>query len=96
MKKPADIKSMEEKIEALKKKQKPTESSVDTSSSIGAATKGFQLSIELISGVFIGAAIGYFLDSVFSSFPWCLAVFTIFGGAAGILNMYRSAKGEQN
>ena len=95
MKKPADIKNMEDKIEAFKQKGKAAKSASSTTSTTGSAAKGFQLSIELISGVFIGAAIGYFLDGVFSSSPWCLTVLTIFGGAAGILNVYKSAKAEE-
>ncbi len=96
MKKPADIKEMEEKIKAFQKKRKAKQSAHETApSNIGSAAKGFQLSIELISGVFIGACIGYFLDIVFKTAPVFLAVLTIFGGAAGVLNVYKSAKGEE-
>ena len=55
---------------------------------------GFQISTVLLSGVLVGAAIGYFLDEVCGTKPWLLAIFTIFGGAAGILNIYRTFKDE--
>jgi len=95
MKKPADIEAMEEKIEAFKKKEKAKKAFVKNPSSAGSAAKGFQLSVDLVSGVFVGAAIGYFLDVVFHSTPWCLVVLTVLGGIAGILNVYKSAKAEE-
>lgn len=98
MKKPADIKAIEDKIEAFQNRKKAEKSSAQNQNENRSAAKGFQYSIDLISGVFVGAAIGYFLDLVFHTAPIFLAVLTIFGGAAGILNIYKSAqeKEEEN
>lgn len=94
MKKPDDIASLDKKIDAFKKKRADKQQSVQNTPRQNAA-KGFQMSIELIAGVFIGFCIGYFLDSLFNTTPWLLALFTVFGGGAGILNIYKSSKQEE-
>lgn len=93
MKNNSDIDDLKVKIDTFKKKEKEKADSFSSfhSSSTG-ATKGVQLVVDFISGVFIGTAIGYFLDILFKTTPWALIVFTLFGGAAGILNVYRSAQ----
>ena len=47
---------------------------------------------ELLSGVLVGAAIGYLADRYLGTRPWLLIVFLFFGGAAGFLNVYRFVK----
>ena len=95
MKKPEDISQIDKRIGAFRKKRKADADSYDhqTSQSRSAA-KGFQMSIELISAVVVGAGMGYFFDYIFDTTPWCLCVLTIFGGAAGVLNVYKTAKVE--
>lgn len=56
------------------------------------AQMGWRLVIELVTGLLIGFGIGYGLDAVFGTKPWLLIVFTLFGLAAGINVMLRSAK----
>ena len=52
----------------------------------------FKVGVELIVATLIGALMGYAVDSFFDSRPWFLAIGVIFGGAAGCLNVYRSAQ----
>lgn len=49
----------------------------------------FQLVIEIVSGTFVGAALGYILDDIFDFRYLFLLIFTIFGSFAGILNAHR-------
>jgi len=56
-----------------------------------ASTLGFQVALS----VFIGLAMGVWLDSWLGTFPWLALVFMIFGVAAGFLNYYRFAKKQQ-
>jgi ATP synthase protein I len=49
-----------------------------------------------LSAIFVGAALGYVLDDFFMTKPWCMIVFLFFGGAAGVLNVYRLSKREEN
>ena len=53
----------------------------------------FRVSVELISALAVGAAIGWFLDHWLDTRPWLMLVFVVLGGAAGILNVYRLASG---
>ena len=54
--------------------------------------KALKLSTEMIAAVFVGSIIGYILDNWFDTKPWLTIVFFFAGGAAGILNVVRSAK----
>lgn len=82
-----DIKQIEERLKALKTPNSKPKSEVSKFSNLG-----FRIMTELLSGVVIGAGVGYFLDDLFGSKPWLLIVFLLLGGAAGILNVYRFAK----
>ena len=87
----ADIENLSSKIKAFKKKHDKSENAPTDSSKSGAA-KAFQFFIEFVSAVFVAIAIGLFLDNVLSTAPVFLVILTIFGCAAGVLNVYRFAK----
>jgi len=52
----------------------------------------FRLSTELVAGVFVGGAIGLLLDKWLGTGPVFLLIFFFLGMAAGILNVFRTAK----
>jgi len=56
-----------------------------------ASTLGLQVAL----AIFIGLAVGVWLDSRFGTFPWLTLVFMIFGIVAGFLNYYRFIKRQQ-
>ena len=60
-----------------------------SSSALGTALK---LSTEMVAAVFVGSIIGFILDNWFDSKPWLTLTFFFIGVAAGILNVFRSAK----
>ena len=62
------------------------------SSSIGAA---FKISTELVAAVAVGTIIGFILDKTFGTTPWLIIIFFFLGVAAGIVNVFRSAKNMQ-
>ncbi len=62
----------------------------DTSSRSGVAL-AFRLGAEFVSGVLVGALLGYGLDRLLAITPWGLIVFTLVGFGAGVLNMMRAA-----
>ena len=62
------------------------------SSSIGTA---FKLSTELVSAVVVGTIIGFILDKTFGTKPWLILIFFFVGVAAGIINVFKSAKNMQ-
>ena len=52
-----------------------------------------RVGVELVSALAIGVAIGWLLDRWLGTQPWLMLVFIFLGGAAGILNVYRMARG---
>ncbi len=45
--------------------------------------------IALVAATFIGLGIGYALDRWLGTSPWLTMLFTLFGIAAGFLNLFR-------
>ncbi len=92
---PEDIKRLDEKIADLKSKEKYVRQDRQESEFVHATKAGFRVGTELLSGVLVGAAMGYVLDGIFSIRPWLLVIFMFLGGAAGVVNVYRFAKTEE-
>ena len=54
--------------------------------------KALKISTELVASVFVGTIIGFLLDSWFDTKPLLTICFFFMGVAAGILNVFKSAK----
>ena len=80
------------KIAKNKIKLKNSSKNKETNSGIGVA---FKMSTELVSAVAVGTIIGFILDGWFGTKPWLIIIFFFFGVAAGMLNVFRSAKKMQ-
>ena len=50
-----------------------------------------RLATDLVAGVIVGAALGWGFDRLFDTSPWGLIVLFLFGFAAGLRNVMRSA-----
>ncbi len=85
-----DIKQIQKRIDEV---VKPKEQNV--AKRYGSSSFGFRIVIDLFSGIFVGAGIGYFFDDLFGSKPVFFAVFLFFGAAAGFLNVYKTYKIEE-
>jgi ATP synthase protein I len=59
----------------------------------GALGTGFRVAVELVAALCVGLALGWVFDRVFGTRPWGLIVFFFLGSAAGMLNVFRAAKG---
>ncbi|MBE6459114.1 MAG: AtpZ/AtpI family protein [Alphaproteobacteria bacterium] len=92
---PDEIKQLEEKIANVRSNEDLVRRESRDSEVSRAAKAGFRVGTELLSGVLVGAAVGYVLDGLFGLKPWLLVVFMFFGGAAGVVNVYRFAKSEE-
>ncbi len=57
--------------------------------------QALKLSTEMIAGVAVGGFIGWALDRWLGTAPILMVVFLFIGGAAGILNVVRSAMRRQ-
>ena len=86
---PERLKWLEERIAELKRAGEPKPRVEEHYS---AASQGWRMVIELVSGLSIGFAIGYGLDTLFGTLPICLVVFTLLGFAAGVNVMLRTAR----
>ena len=89
-----NIKDISTRLEIAKKKIKKNQIKNNGSNvtSIGTALK---ISTELVAAVVVGSTIGFILDSWFDTKPLLTICFFILGVAAGILNVFRSAKRMQ-
>tara|TARA_Y100000590_G_scaffold197159_1_gene223912 strand:+ start:1099 stop:1389 length:291 start_codon:yes stop_codon:yes gene_type:complete len=54
--------------------------------------KALKMSTELVAAVVVGSTIGFLLDNWFDTKPLLLICFFFMGVAAGISNVFRSAK----
>lgn len=50
------------------------------------------IGIHLVAATFIGLGIGLYLDKLFSTTPWLMLIFLLFGIAAGFKNIFVQAK----
>ena len=87
------LKSLGEKIDAAKKAIEPVE---PAQNKFSAAEVGWRMIIELTAGVFLGFGVGYGLDFLFDTRPVFILILTLFGFAAGVKTMMRSARELQN
>jgi len=54
--------------------------------------KALKIGTELVAAVFVGSIIGFLLDNWFDTKPLLTICFFVIGVAAGILNVFKSAK----
>ena len=54
--------------------------------------KAFRLVTELVVGLVVGGAIGWYLDQWLGTTPVMLLIFFVLGVAAGVLNVMRAAQ----
>jgi len=86
-----NLKEISTRLEIAKKNIKDVK---NDSKSANAASlgKALKISTELVAAVVVGSTIGFLLDSWFDTKPLLIICFFIMGVAAGILNVFKSAK----
>ena len=89
-----DLKEITTRLEIAKKKIKNV--TVNNKSSNAASLgKALKISTELVAAVVVGSTIGFLLDNWFDTKPILTICFFFMGVAAGILNVFKSAKKMQ-
>lgn len=92
--KPSPLEDIEARLRAARGAEEEAKRvGPDRSASSTGLGLGFRVSIEFVAGVAIGVGIGYGLDRWLGTAPIMMVVFLLLGGAAGVLNAYRAAKG---
>ena len=81
--------ALEARIAAVKASQAPKPRAGEHYSQANIA---WRMVVELVAGLGIGFGIGYGLDVLFGTLPWLMVLFTLFGLAAGVQTMMRTAR----
>ena len=89
------IKEIATRLEIAKKSIKSMRSN-NQGSNAASLGKALKISTELVAAVVVGSIIGFLLDDWFDTKPLLTICFFFMGVAAGILNVFRSAKKMQN
>jgi ATP synthase protein I len=87
---PDRLRALEDRIEKLKGKG-PIKRA-DTGVVFSQGEVAWRMVVELVSGMFLGLAIGYGLDVLFGTLPIFLVIFALLGFAAGIRVMLGTAR----
>ena len=85
------IKEIATRLEIAKKNIKE-DTKNNKSSNAASFGKALKISTELVAAVVVGSIIGFLLDGWFDTKPLLTICFFFMGVAAGILNVFRSAK----
>lgn len=83
----------EARLAAAKKRAEGPETPREVAGS--AFAMGTRLAVELVAGVLVGAAIGYWLDSLLDTSPIMTIGMFMLGLAAGFSNLIRAVQREQ-
>ena len=89
------IKEIATRLEIAKKSIKNIRNN-NQGSNAASLGKALKISTELVAAVVVGSIIGFLLDGWFDTKPLLTICFFFMGVAAGILNVFRSAKKMQN
>ena len=84
------LRALEERLAKATKAPAKTASVAGTSFSQGEVA--WRMVLELVTGMFLGLAIGYGLDALFGTLPIFLVIFALLGFAAGVKTMMNSAR----
>jgi len=89
-----DFKEISTRLKIAKKNFRETEDK-NRGSNVASVGKALKISTELVAAVVVGSAMGFLLDNWFDTKPLLTICFFTMGVAAGILNVFRSAKRMQ-
>ena len=86
-----NLKEISTRLEIAKKNIKDVKKD-SKSANAASLGKALKISTELVAAVVVGSTIGFLLDSWFDTKPMLTICFFFMGVAAGILNVFKSAK----
>jgi len=92
-----NLKEISTRLEIAKKNIKKNQiKDKDKDTNAASLGKALKISTELVASVIVGSTIGFLLDNWFDTKPMLTICFFFMGVAAGILNVFRSAKKMNN
>ncbi|MGY6768429.1 AtpZ/AtpI family protein [Komagataeibacter xylinus] len=82
--------SFNRRLEAARERMKPRKAAErDTGGTMSDLGLVIRSGTELVSALVVGVGIGWGLDHWLGTKPWFLIVFSLLGGVAGVLNVWR-------
>jgi ATP synthase protein I len=99
---PADEAALSARLQQLGERlgqhqsDRPSEIDRGANADPSAFARGFRMSAEFVSGVLVGAAIGWMMDRWLGTSPFGMIVFLLLGFAAGVLNLMRAVGAVPN
>ena len=85
------LKEISARLKIAKRKVNST-NNIKNDSNTSYLGMAFKISTEFVAAVVVGSTIGFILDSWFDTKPLLIICFFFMGVAAGILNVFKSAK----
>ena len=86
-----DLKEISTRLKIAKKNIKKIDEN-NKGTNVASLGKALKISTELVAAVVVGTTIGFLLDSWFDTKPVLIICFFFMGVAAGMLNVFKSAK----
>ena len=86
-----DLKEISTRLKIAKKNIKKIDE-INKGTNAASLGKALKISTELVAAVVVGTTIGFLLDSWFDTKPVLIICFFLMGVAAGMLNVFKSAK----
>lgn len=90
---PPSLDDLDAKLRAAQAKRAAGEGKIAPGSAGSGLGFAFRIGLDLVAGVVVGVAIGLGLDAWLDTGPLFMIVFFFMGAGAGMLNVYRTAKG---
>lgn len=86
------LKQLNERLEAARSRRDADDKKSKRRKRGGELGPAMRVGIDLVSGIIVGVLIGLGLDRWLGTGPWLMLVFFLFGSAAGITNVMRTAR----
>lgn len=90
---PGSLRDLDERLKRLRADTEPPEAKPGFGEPVTGLGMAFTIAAHMVSGLGVGAGIGYLLDRGLGTKPWFLLTFFVLGAAAGTLNVYKTIKG---
>ena len=91
----AKLDELDRRIRAAREARMPKPARGKAGDKFSIASMAWRMTLELVVGGMVGAAMGWGLDALFGTLPLFLIVFILLGLAAGIRTVMRSAEEVQ-
>ncbi|MDA8230623.1 MAG: AtpZ/AtpI family protein [Magnetospirillum sp.] len=89
---PPSLEELDARLRAARERERAGRGREERVASAGLGL-AMRLAVEFVVGIAVGVAIGWGLDRWLGTRPWLMVLFLLLGGAAGVMNAYRAARG---